>query len=524
MARRLFPDGTLIDHGNGLDATLGESRSALHAPSCGDVVFRPVVMHGRLVAEMDIVLANREGRLDLYEVKSGSDIKGEYLPDIAFQRHVAGKAGLDICESAVITINTDYLRQGSVDPSGLFRIMDVTGDVEDLLKTMGKDIAEALRIMDSPDCPDTPIGQHCDGCPLADTPDGCHKRIHDEPCNVFTLYRLQTKRAWGWYGQGILKNSDIPADYPLTEKQRIQIKAEATGEPHINRGQIRAFFNQMEFPLHFLDFETFAPAIPILQNSTPCQQIPFQYNLHIQTAPGQDPKDIRHHSWIWDGGGDPRIELLGRLEGLLGQKGSIIVYNAQFERMILRQAVVVSPEHVDWLAGILDRFVDLLEPFRSFHYYHPGQHGGASIKAVLPVLTGKSYEGMEISNGMMASMEFMRVMTGEAGKKDRQKVMERLEEYCGLDTWGMVEIVGRLEELSGASTRPERFPRGRTMAAHRRTGMVEPTGGCFGGAWKGFAGGFRIGDPQSGNSCQFTLPLFSIFPSSPNFFHHPSLI
>ena len=444
MARRLFPDGILIDHGNGLDATVAESRSALHAPSNGDVVFRPVVMHGRLVAEMDIVLANREGRLDLYEVKSSSDMKNEYLHDIAFQRHVAGKAGLPIGECSLVTINTGYLRQGSVDPSGLFRIMDVTGDVEDLLKTMGKDIAEALRIMDSPDCPDTPIGRHCDGCPLAETPVGCHGRIHAEPCNVFTLYRIQSKRAWGWYGQGILENSDIPKDYPLTEKQRIQIKAEATGEPHIDKGKIRSFSNQMEYPLFFLDFETIAPAIPILQNSTPYQQVPFQYSLHIKTAPGQDPKEIAHHSWIWDGGGDPRIELLGRLEGLLGQKGSIIVYNAQFERMILRQAVVASPEHVDWLGGILGRFIDLLEPFRAFSYYHPGQHGSASIKAVLPALMGKSYEGMDISNGMMASMEFMRVMFG-AGKKDRQKVMDRLEEYCGLDTWGMVEIVNQLK-------------------------------------------------------------------------------
>ena len=386
--------------------------------------------------------------MDIQEVKSATSIKDENLHDIAFQRYVAGKAGLDIGECALITVNSSYLRQGSGDVLGLFTITDVSGEVEDLMPSTAKNITEALRVMDLPECPSSPASSHCDGCPLADIPDGCHKHILAEPCNVFSLYRIPSKRAWGWYGQGILKNTDIPTDYPLTDKQRIQIEAERTGLPYINKGAVSSFYDQLEYPTYYLDFETFAPAIPILQNSTPYQQIPFQYSLHIQTATDQNTKDISHHSWIWDGNGDPRVELLNRLAGLLGSVGSIVVYNAQFERMILRQAVNVSPALEDWLTGILDRFIDLLEPFRSFQVYHPEQHGSASIKAVLPALTGKGYEGMGISNGTMASTEYMRVMFAEAGRKDRDLVISQLEEYCGLDTFGMVEIVARLREMA----------------------------------------------------------------------------
>ncbi len=155
---------------------------------------------------------------------------------------------------------------------------------------------------------------------------------------------------------------------------------------------------------------------------------------------------------LWDGqgAGDPRKELLERLEGLLGKDGSIIVYNAQFEKMILKQAAKVFPSYDNWLRqpqGILDRVVDLLEPFKAFHYYHPDQHGSASIKAVLPVLTGGGYENMEISNGAMASTEYMRVMFTGEGKNDRSKVLKQLEEYCGLDTMGMVEILGKLKGI-----------------------------------------------------------------------------
>jgi len=179
--------------------------------------------------------------------------------------------------------------------------------------------------------------------------------------------------------------------------------------------------------------------------SSPYQQIPFQFSLHIQDKPNGK---VKHHSWIWDGTEDPRKELLSRLKELLGETGSIIVYNAQFEKMILKQAVEVSPSYDKWLQGILDRFVDLLEPFRAFHYYHPDQHGSASIKSVLPVLTGKGYDDMEISNGSMASTEYMRVVFTKEGAKDRSKVFKHLEEYCGLDTMGMVEILGKLKGMS----------------------------------------------------------------------------
>ena len=57
---------------------------------------------------------------------------------------------------------------------------------------------------------------------------------------------------------------------------------------------------------------------------------------------------------------------------------------------------------------------------------------------------------VDISNGAMASTEYMRVMFTEEGKKDRPKVMKQLEAYCGMDTWGMVkivEILGKLKDI-----------------------------------------------------------------------------
>jgi hypothetical protein len=89
-----------------------------------------------------------------------------------------------------------------------------------------------------------------------------------------------------------------------------------------------------------------------------------------------------------------------------------------------------------------------MAPFRSFHYYHPDQDGSYSIKAVLPALTGMSYEGMDIQEGGTASMEYLRVTFGDVDEKERQKVRRQLEEYCKLDTEAMTAILIHLSELT----------------------------------------------------------------------------
>lgn len=71
------------------------------------------------------------------------------------------------------------------------------------------------------------------------------------------------------------------------------------------------------------------------------------------------------------------------------------------------------------------------------------------MKAVLPALTGRGYENLAIQEGGTASLEFLRVTHGDVAAEERQRVRRQLEEYCGLDTEGMVLIVDALRRLAG---------------------------------------------------------------------------
>jgi hypothetical protein len=172
--------------------------------------------------------------------------------------------------------------------------------------------------------------------------------------------------------------------------------------------------------------------------------VPFQYSLHIVRQPGADPE---HHSFLAEGTADPRPEFMRQLRADLPETGSVVAYNAGFETGRLKECCELLPEYKPWLRKVTPRIVDLLLPFRGFRYHHPNQNGSNSMKSVLPALTGQGYEKLTIQEGNAASREFLRVTFGDVTAAERRRVRQDLQEYCGLDTLGMVQIVERLKEL-----------------------------------------------------------------------------
>jgi hypothetical protein len=104
----------------------------------------------------------------------------------------------------------------------------------------------------------------------------------------------------------------------------------------------------------------------------------------------------------------------------------------------------VLPEYASRVTELKGRIVDLLNPFKAFNFCHPDQCGSASMKQVLPALTGMDYTSLEIQDGGAAGREFLRVTFDDVTESERKRVRRALEKYCGQDTEGMVWILGAL--------------------------------------------------------------------------------
>lgn len=335
-------------------------------------------------------------------------------------------------------IENTYIRRGDIDPNKLFKKIDVTDEIKTTYsKVIENNVAEMVKTITAETFTEIGVGTHCNNpydCPLIDK---CWSFLPER--NVFLLYKNK-KLPLALIKDGILELAEIPENIELNEKNQIQVACEKTGEPHIDPNKIKEFLDTIQYPAYYMDFETCGSAIPMFEGSSPYQQIPFQFSVHVVKERGAKPELF---SFLADGANDPRPEFMAKLKEVTGTKGSVIAFNAGFEMGIIKRCAEVLPKYIKWVESIEERIIDLLQPFRNFAYYHPRQNGSCSLKKVLPALTGKSYDDMEIGDGVTASAEYCRVTFTE-DNKDKAKVRKLLEEYCSLDTMGMVDIIEQL--------------------------------------------------------------------------------
>jgi hypothetical protein len=205
----------------------------------------------------------------------------------------------------------------------------------------------------------------------------------------------------------------------------------------------------LDRPIAIVDFETVAPAIPVWNGCHPYDPVPVQFSCHAQKAAG----GWTHSEWIAEGAEDPRPELVRRLAAACEGARTIVAYYAEYERQCLKLIAEARPELRAPIDAIVARLVDALPLVRD-HVYHPGFHGSFSLKAVLPALAPElSYAGLEIQGGLSASRELERLLLDGAAlpAEERARRREALRRYCALDTWGVVRLLERLEELARAA-------------------------------------------------------------------------
>ena len=195
-------------------------------------------------------------------------------------------------------MNNKFVRHGEIDPQKFFTLEDITPQVAELTRHVEEQVGEMFKTIRQKQAPEIEIGRHCSKpyvCPL-------HNRCWSflPEANVFTLYNDRSRK-YKLLAQGIHHLKDIPADVKLTDNQSIQRSALLAGKPHLDHPALAAFLGQLEYPVSYLDFETFATAIPLFDGIRPYQQVPFQFSLHVVRSDAKSRFDPEHHSFLADG-------------------------------------------------------------------------------------------------------------------------------------------------------------------------------------------------------------------------------
>lgn len=439
LAQGLFPGGEVIQfEGSTFDEKITRTQELIN--SGVKTIYEATFQYDDILVMVDILHIDKNG-WELYEVKSSTGVKLVHENDVAVQYYVLNGSGMKLKKASLAHINNQYIRKGDIDIRQLFNIEDLTKTAK-VKQNFVKEELEKMRKALKNGKPRIDIGPHCSDPYDCDFQEHCWKHV-PEP-SVFNISRLGAEKKWALYDEGILKFKDIPDDYPLNANQTIQVNAELTGKDFIDKEAIEEFWNTLHYPLYFLDFETFNPAVPPFNGIRPYQKIPFQYSLHYQKKKGGK---VYHKEFLAKEGTDPRKALAQGLVESIPENSCVLAYNAGFEKGVIRELAEVFPKMKKRLMAIHDSIEDLIIPFRSKAYYKKEMNGSASLKYVLPALIPElSYDEIEISDGGQASSTYATLHLVE-DKKERSKIRKDLIEYCKLDTLAMVKILEKLVEL-----------------------------------------------------------------------------
>jgi len=152
-----------------------------------------------------------------------------------------------------------------------------------------------------------------------------------------------------------------------------------------------------KYPLHFIDFETSAVALPFYEGLHPYEQVAFQFSHHVMEKDGS----IQHANQFLcvEPGEFPNYKLVRELKKSLEKDDGTIFMWSSYENTILtaigRQLKEDKrkPDDADALLDFIQAvtkdgirsMVDLCK-ISEKSFYHPDTKGSSSIKKVLPAL------------------------------------------------------------------------------------------------------------------------------------------
>jgi uncharacterized protein DUF2779 len=434
VARRRYPGGVRIDEDARFhDRAVEQTKAALADPRV-EAIYEAAFNFEDVRVRVDILARSSAEGWDLIEVKSSTGFKEEYVSDIATQVHVVEGSGVPVARAMLLHVNNRYLWPGGpYDVGALFSQLDLSREARAGMPRLLERVAAMREVLRRLEEPAIDIGPHCRKpyrCPFHDH---CHAGI--SPHHISRLPRLTPKIYQSLLAAGVLDIRSIPDEFEgLNELQHRVHRAAKTGIP-FTHPTLRAQLAEVRHPIHFLDFETCNPALPVIPGTRPFQQVPFQWSDHVLGADGS----VRHRGYLHADRSDPRPALAAALVDALEEEGSIVVYSG-FEGRVIHALASDVPDLAPRLLPLAGRLVDLHRLILD-GYYHPEFHGSFSIKNVLPVLVdGLGYDDLSIREGSQAALAFISMTDPEIPASARAELQDGLLAYCSRDTEAMLRL------------------------------------------------------------------------------------
>ncbi len=390
----------------------------------------------------DILVWHDEKEVSIIEVKSATKLKEYYLDDVAFQKMAFELANYRVRHTFVAYVNKEYIIGDEQQELSYLCLENVTRQVKRMMGATYRRAATALAFVNG-DEPTTLFNPNCskkENCPYL------RYKMPDFPENsIFELARLPKNKRKKLHEQGVMSMNEIPTEFELSTKQKEQLQVAKQNQPTIDIPNVKKYLSKLKYPLYFLDYESYASVMPPQRGYRPYQQIVIQYSLHILNHPDAP---LAHACYLSEHRNEPVTHLINHLKNQVHPTdGTIIVWNAGFERVRNKDLARLHPEYAEFMLSLNERMFDLLDIFAKGYYLHPAFKGKTSLKYVLPAFWKEiSYQNLPIGDGSAAMLAWHKMTDKQTLPKERVRIAQNLHQYCHLDTLAMVKILEGLKD------------------------------------------------------------------------------
>ncbi|BDV02427.1 MAG: hypothetical protein HPAVJP_3160 [Candidatus Hepatoplasma vulgare] len=224
--------------------------------------------------------------------------------------------------------------------------------------------------------------------------------------------------------------------------------------------KIKKFLNNFKKVIYMFDFETVQNSIPRIYETSPYEQVPYQYSIHVildkDNFDFYNMKNVIHLEWLAtekDFYDEFWKNFLNDIQKY--GEGSYVSFNKSFENMIIKRRIqkMIYGDPIYFMEKLIDETIDLMIPFYNKWYYHNDFEGRYSIKVIAPHFAPElNYKDLDsrVQKGDQSAKQCKIWLMNENEKiaeKTWKDVRKSMLKYCMYDTLSMVVIFQRLQEL-----------------------------------------------------------------------------
>ena len=433
LAQQLFPCGVDSSPSSRYKYRDAVAKTAALINEGVEIIYEACFQHDQVLVILDI-LVKKDGQWYGYEVKSSAKITPVYVMDAAVQYHVITQYGIDLKDISLITLNRDYQLQDTLALNKLFKITSVFDKVQEYQDTFKDKIAEFKALIFNNEIPNVAIGNQCSSPYDCDFKGYCWKDVPNY--SVLDLINGGREVLFELYHDGVKNILDIPESYPLSKEQQIQVQVLKEGSSYVDKTATVTLLEKVNYPVFFTDFEVLSMAVPLFKGTGPFEPIPFQYSLHKKE---DSNADLVHQEFIAEVGIDPRESFLTQFLKTTEGEGSIVIYDYQLERLVLKKLKAIFPEFKSEIDNRLARMVDVFPLFKAQKVYFPELKKSNSLLEVAKAMGYDYTPNEEVMNGRVAAFLFENLQT-ETDIFKLAETRENLLAYCKNDTAALAHI------------------------------------------------------------------------------------